>query len=291
MGDLRKRGLVTSHRHHGYRITPEGQGALSHLVDESEGAAGTSAADWLAAKKGRGEIIEVLKDGRWHNAAEIGKVMELSVVSVQRRVAALRDRGLVESHRRRGYRLTDVGFEAVGMSPEDTVPPKLGRPPLAYAGVSDSTVSDIEATFATEGQVPPPEPLPSELLEWLDRQPYRKDLLVAVPHVDYVSASELSETLGESVTTLHGRLSTLRDRGLVESLPRQGYTLTTLGVQAVEVITAMSMRKPRCIVQSLPRSSLSICPSIDRTARSTASVASSTALLEYLSRRASRRFQ
>ncbi len=241
MGDLRKRGLVTSHRHHGYRITPEGQGALAHMVDESEGAAGTSAADWLAAKKGRGDILEVLKDGRWHNAAEIGEAMSLSVVSVQRRVAALRDRGLVESHRRRGYRLTDVGFEAMGMSPEEAIPPTT-PPPMLYGGGADVN-SDIEATFAPAERAPAPEALPSDLLEWLDRQPYRKDLLVAIPHEDYISASELSEILGVSVTTLHGRLGTLRDRELVESIPRQGYTLTSLGGQAMEVIRAMSMRR------------------------------------------------
>nr|NIP36679.1 HTH domain-containing protein [Thermoplasmata archaeon]NIS13823.1 HTH domain-containing protein [Thermoplasmata archaeon]NIS21670.1 HTH domain-containing protein [Thermoplasmata archaeon]NIT79265.1 HTH domain-containing protein [Thermoplasmata archaeon]NIU50702.1 HTH domain-containing protein [Thermoplasmata archaeon] len=241
MGDLRKRGLVTSHRHHGYRITPEGQGALAHMVDESEGAAGTSAADWLAAKKGRGDIIEVLKDGRWHNAAEIGEFMGLSVVSVQRRVAALRDRGLVESHRRRGYRLTDVGFEAIGMSPEEAKASMAPRP-MVHGGGTDA-MSDIEATFATEERLTAPEAFPSDLLEWLDRQPYRKDLLVAIPHDDYISASELSEILGETVTTLHGRLATLRDRKLVESIPRQGYTLTPLGTQAVEVIKTLSMRR------------------------------------------------
>jgi Mn-dependent DtxR family transcriptional regulator/diadenosine tetraphosphate (Ap4A) HIT family hydrolase len=243
MGDLRKRGLVTSHRHHGYRITPEGMGALTNMVDESKGAAGTSAADWLSAKKGRGEIIEVLKDGRWHNAAEIGKAMDLSVVSVQRRVAALRDRGLVESHRRRGYRLTDVGFEAVGMSPEEAVPPTMGRPPVPLDEGTGTPESSIEATFAVGEAREAPSPIPSDLLEWLDIQPYRKDLLVAVPHSDYVSASELSELVGESVTTLHGRLATLRDRGLVESIPRKGYTLTTLGAQTVDVISAMAMRR------------------------------------------------
>ncbi len=243
MGDLRKRGLVTSHRHHGYRITPEGKGALGGMVDESEGAAGTSAADWLSAKKGRGDIIEVLKDGRWHNASEIGEAMDLSVVSVQRRVAALRDRGLVESHRRRGYRLTNVGFEAIGMSPDEAVTLVGGMPPVPVVQAEASPEAEIEATFSVVEEKAPPSSLPSDLLEWLERQPYRKDLIVAVPHEDYISASELSEVLGESVTTLHGRLATLRDRGLVEALPRKGYTLTSLGAQTVEVISAMAMRR------------------------------------------------
>jgi Mn-dependent DtxR family transcriptional regulator/diadenosine tetraphosphate (Ap4A) HIT family hydrolase len=243
MGDLRKRGLVSSHRHHGYRITPEGQGALSRIVDESEGAAGTSAADWLAAKKGRGEIIEVLKDGRWHNAAEIGEAMGLSVVSVQRRVAALRDRGLVESHRRRGYRLTEVGFEAVGMTPEETT-----TAPVSYSSVSleaavETPEAVIEEAFSPDEGGVAAKPLPSDLLEWLDRQPYRKDLIMAIPLDDYVSASELSEVLDENVTTLHGRLGTLKDRDLVNSIPRKGYSLTSLGAQAAEVIKALAMRK------------------------------------------------
>jgi diadenosine tetraphosphate (Ap4A) HIT family hydrolase/biotin operon repressor len=80
-------------------------------------------------------------------------------------------------------------------------------------------------------------------MEWLDKQSYRKDLIVAIPTDDYVSASELAETLGESTTTLHGRLSTLRERGLVESLPRRGYMLTPLGIQATEVIRALAMRR------------------------------------------------
>jgi Mn-dependent DtxR family transcriptional regulator/diadenosine tetraphosphate (Ap4A) HIT family hydrolase len=243
MGDLRKRGLVTSHRHHGYRITPEGQGALAHMVDEAEGAAGTSAADWLTAKKGRADIVEVLKDGRWHNASEIGEAMDLSVVSVQRRVAALRDRGLVESHRRRGYRLTDVGFEALGMTPVDRTPGALFATHVPYDPQPEAPPSDIEATFSLADEGPAPEPLPSSLMEWLDRQPYRKDLVVSIPHDDYISASELAEILGESTTTLHGRLGTLKDKGLVESIPRQGYTLTRLGVQATEVIRAMAMRR------------------------------------------------
>lgn len=229
MGDLRKRGLVTSHRHHGYRITPEGQGALAGSVDEREGAAGASAADWLGAKKGRSDIIELLRDGRWHNAAEIGEAMELSVVSVQRRVAALRDRGLVESHRRRGYRLTDVGFEALGMVPGEAAP--VAPPP---------EVAEVRPEAPEAGRSV--EPLPSSLLEWLERQPYRKDLVVAIPFEDYVSASELAELLGESNTTLHGRLATLRDKGLVDSLPRKGYRLTPMGVQATEVIRAMEAR-------------------------------------------------
>lgn len=243
MGDLRKRGLVTSHRHHGYRITPEGQGALAHIVDESEGAAGTSAADWLNAKKGRADIIEVLKDGRWHNAAEIGEVMDLSVVSVQRRVAALRDRGLVESHRRRGYRLTEVGFEAIGMSPEEAAPAAIAPLSAPFGVMPENQMADIEAKHANGDLTPSPEPLPATLMEWLDRQPYRKDMVVAIPYTDYISASELAELLDESTTTLHGRLSTLKAKGLVESIPRKGYTLTPLGVQTTEVIRAMAMRR------------------------------------------------
>ena len=81
------------------------------------------------------------------------------------------------------------------------------------------------------------------LLEWLDRQPYRKDLLMAIPMDTHISASELSELLDENVTTLHGRLATLRDRDLVNSIPRKGYTLTPLGAQAAEVIKALAMRK------------------------------------------------
>ena len=245
MGDLRKRGLVTSHRHHGYRISPEGHGALAGMVDESEGAAMISAADWLKAKRGRADILEVLKDGRWHNASEIGEVMDLSVVSVQRRVAALRDRGLVESHRRRGYRLTPVGFEASGWDPGEA-----SRPPVAIAkGPYDASqgtqASDLGTAHdaSSPEPAPAPVPLPAALLEWLERQPYRKDLVVSIPHDDYVSASELAEVLGESTTTLHGRLSTLRDKGLVEALPRKGYALTTLGVHATEVIKVMAMRK------------------------------------------------
>jgi Mn-dependent DtxR family transcriptional regulator/diadenosine tetraphosphate (Ap4A) HIT family hydrolase len=239
MGDLRKRGLVTSHRHHGYRITSEGQGALARMVDESEGAAGTSAADWLMAKKGRSDILEVLKDGRWHNASEIGDVMELSVVSVQRRVAALRDRGLVESHRRRGYRMTDVGFEALGMSPEDKGD-GMSTGPLMTPG---DFAGPWEGPAVEPDPEPAVEPLPAALMEWLDRQPYRKDLLVAIPTDDYISASELSELLGESTTTLHGRLKTLREKGLVDSIPRQGYTLSSLGDHAIKVIRTMALRR------------------------------------------------
>lgn len=244
MGDLRKRGLVTSHRHHGYRITPEGQGALAGMVDENEGAAGSSAADWLMAKRGRADILEVLKDRRWHNAAEIGKIMELSVVSVQRRVAALRDRGLVESHRRRGYRLTPVGFEAIGLDPEGPSEPPMAIVNGSY-GTSQTEAPDLGATAEETSSAPRPGPgpLPSALLEWLEKRPYRKELIVSIPHDDYMSASELAELLGESTTTLHGRLSTLRDKGLVVALPRKGYTLTPMGIQATEVIRVMAMRK------------------------------------------------
>ena len=118
----------------------------------SRGDEGTSAADWLRGKKGRSELMEVLKDGRWHNAAEIGEVLGLSVVSVQRRVAALRDRGLVESHRRRGYRLTEVGFEALGLMPKtdevpaaESVSPTMFSPPVEPAA-SPMPVYSVEST-------------------------------------------------------------------------------------------------------------------------------------------------
>ncbi len=247
MGDLRKRGLVTSHRHHGYRITSEGQGALAGLVDDDTDGAGTIAADWLKGKKGRSELMEVLKDGRWHNAAAIGEVLGLSVVSVQRRVAALRDRGLVESHRRRGYRLTEVGFEAFRLMPKtdevpaaESVSPTMFSPPVEPAA-SPMPVGPVRQTFIEpERRV---EPIPSDLLEWLEAKPYRKDLILAISPDDYVSSSELSETLTTSVTAIHGRLNTMKARGLVTSLPRRGYMLTPLGARASEVVQAMAMRR------------------------------------------------
>ena len=247
MGDLRKRGLVTSHRHHGYRITSEGQGALAGLVDNDSDGAGTSAAGWLKGKMGRFELMEVLKDGRWHNAAEIGEILGLSVVSVQRRVAALRDRGLVESHRRRGYRLTEVGFEALGLmpKPDGTVPPARSTPSMFSLPVEPVTpampAEPVRQTFVEpERKI---EPIPADLLEWLEAKPYRKDLLLAIPPDDYVSSSELSETLATSVTAIHGRLNTMKVRALVSSLPRRGYILTPLGLRASEVIQIMAMRR------------------------------------------------
>ncbi len=247
MGDLRKRGLVTSHRHHGYRITPEGQGALARLVDEDVDGAGTTAAVWLRQKEGRIVILNVLKDGRWHNASEIGETMDLSVVSVQRRVAALRDRGLVESHRRRGYRLTDVGFEALGLMPDregDPAPGVTPAPPGTPVGEAITTPRWGEAV--REEPLEPEvaiEPIDSKILVWLEARPYRKDLLLAIPPDEYISSSELSEILLTSVTAIHGRLNTLKARGLVGSLPRRGYIQTPLGMKTTEIISAMARRR------------------------------------------------
>ena len=255
MGDLRKRDLVTSHRHHGYRITPEGQGALTRTVDDSAEGAGTSAAGWLNAKGGRSDIVEALKDCRWHNAGEIGEILNLSVVSIQRRVAALRDRGLIESHRRRGYRLTEVGREAAGITiDEPTVeesgflqavpgeePSGLAEPvhePMAF----DPTAPMPHVSGVQEAEEEPAVPVPSSLLEWLDKKVYRKDLIMAIPHDDYISSSELSELLDTSITALHGRLKTLKERGLVSALPRRGYKVTVLGTRVAAILRAMAMR-------------------------------------------------
>ncbi len=259
MGDLRKRGLVTSHRHHGYRISPEGRGALEKMVDRSSDGAGSSAAGWLKAKGGRSEIIETLIDGKWHNAAELGEILDISVVSVQRRVAALRDRGLVESHRRRGYRLTPVGFEAIGNAPgieaarealgptghvelQETAPSLFlengEQPHEESAPVVEEPRVGVRAPDETS------EPLPSSLLEWLEVRPYRKELLYAIPSEEYVSSGELSDVLHTSITALHGRLKTLKDRGLVEALPRRGYRTTKLGNHVVDVLRAIAMRRP-----------------------------------------------
>ncbi len=247
MGDLRKRGLVTSHRHHGYRITSEGQGALAGLVDDDTDGAGTSAADWLKGKKGRSDLLAPLEDGRWHNAAEIGEVLGLSVVSVQRRVAALRDRGLVESHRRRGYRLTEVGFEALGLMPKTDGTPDDGDEPTAVFSPPDGTGTPPMPVEPDHHTLIEPkrraEPIPADLLEWLEAKPYRKDLILAISPDDYVSSTELSETLTTSVTAIHGRLNTMKVRGLVTSLPRRGYMLTPLGLRASEVIQVMAMRR------------------------------------------------
>ncbi|MCK5415715.1 MAG: HTH domain-containing protein, partial [Thermoplasmata archaeon] len=214
--------------------------------DDTDGA-GTSAADWLKGKKGRLELMEVLKDGRWHNAAAIGEILGLSVVSVQRRVAALRDRGLVESHRRRGYRLTEVGFEALGLMPKtdedpasESVTPAVFSPSVVPA-TSPMPGEPVRQTFIEpERKV---EPIPSDLLEWLGAKPYRKDLIMAIPPDDYISSSELSEILNTSVTAIHGRLNTMKVRELVTSLPRRGYMLTPLGQRASEVLQVMAMRK------------------------------------------------
>jgi diadenosine tetraphosphate (Ap4A) HIT family hydrolase/biotin operon repressor len=139
--------------------------------------------------------------------------------------------------------MTEVGFEALGITPEVVERPPLHAATMSYAAPSASPGSGDDAGVAMDAAAPAPEPLPSSILEWLERQPYRKDLLVAIPHDDYTSASELAEILGESTTTLHGRLGTLRDKGLVESIPRQGYMLTPMGLQATGVISAMAMRR------------------------------------------------
>lgn len=244
MGDLRKRGLVTSHRHHGYRITPEGQGALVRLVDNSEGGAGSSASDWLKSKGGRSDIIDVIKDGKWHNAAEVGELLGLSVVSVQRRVAALRDRGLIESHRRRGYRLTEVGFEASGLEQPEPVGGEVAVEGPAPEGPSFAGPDDAEREErAPKDAIADAEPIPGDLLEWLDSKPYRKELMMCLPPDDYVSTSDLSELLSASVTALHGRLKTMKDRGLVESLPRHGYKSTELGSRVAKLLHAMAIKQ------------------------------------------------
>lgn len=245
MGDLRKRGLVTSHRHHGYRITPEGHGALQGTVEDSPDVVGTTAAGWLKEKVGRTDLMDLLRDGRWHNAAGLGEALDISVVSVQRRVAALRDRGLVESHRRRGYRLTEVGFDAMGMVPhgEDASVEAVPTPYEAEAATPprpDVAPSEVE-------DAPEPEPevavdsIPADLLEWLESRPYRKELLLAIPPGDYISSSELSELFILPVTTVHGRLATLKKRGLVEAVSRRGFTLTDMGQKASEVVRALAM--------------------------------------------------
>ena len=255
MGDLRKRDLVTSHRHHGYRITPEGHGALNRNVDDSADGAGTSAASWLNAKGGRSDIIEALRDCRWHNAGEIGEILNLSVVSIQRRVAALRDRGLVESHRRRGYRLTEVGREAAGITLEEPTVENIGFP-RAVSGMEPSGMAEpVHAPMALDPTMPGPQiaeipeaeeepavPIPSSLLEWLEKKAYRKDLILAIPHDDYMSSSELSELLDTSITALHGRLKTLKERDLVSALPRRGYKVTVLGTRVAAILRAMAMR-------------------------------------------------
>jgi Mn-dependent DtxR family transcriptional regulator len=247
MGDLRKRGLVNSHRHHGYRITPEGMGAIAKMVDKSEGSAGASAAEWLRSKGGRTDLIEALLDGKWHNAGEVGQLLGLSVVSVQRRVAALRDRGLIESHRRRGYRLTDIGFEAIGMEPPSTeefvmVPDDAS---ITLAKAVDMDVAGEDEPLTEESFLEPKEeeaPIPGELLEWLDKKPYRKELILVIPPDEFISTSDLSEVLTTSITALHGRIKTLKDRGLVESLPRRGYKKTHLGARISDLMRAMAMR-------------------------------------------------
>ena len=261
LGDLRKRGLVNSHRHHGYRITSEGQGALARMSEGGETAPAT-AVGWVTGRSDGRDVLAALADGEWHNADKVAGAVGLSIVSVQRRVAALRDRGLVESHRRRGYRLTGKGratavtaAEVVAPPPEEApapapesapapvaaemaVPP--ARPPAPEVG------GDATAPPAAEASRPPPAPavapVPSSLVEWIGSKPYRRDLLLAIRPGRFISSGELSTRLSTSVTTLHGRLKTLKERDLVDAQPRFGYTLTDLGERASAVMRAMSSK-------------------------------------------------
>jgi Mn-dependent DtxR family transcriptional regulator/diadenosine tetraphosphate (Ap4A) HIT family hydrolase len=262
LGDLRKRGLVTSHRHHGYRITPEGQGALAGMSegkDADAGTASTSVAAWTAGRKDGSDVLKALGDGEWHNADGVAKALALSVVSVQRRVAALRDRGLVESHRRRGYRLTEQGRSAVGPVTVEASGVATSQRPVAeeraQADASDGAVEaplpeqSAETPVAT-AEVParpkapetPVAPIPASLLEWLAAKPYRRDILLAMRPGRYISSGELSEALSVSVTALHGRLKTLKERDLVDAAPRLGYTPSPLGERAASVLRAMASK-------------------------------------------------
>jgi Mn-dependent DtxR family transcriptional regulator/diadenosine tetraphosphate (Ap4A) HIT family hydrolase len=262
LGDLRKRGLVNSHRHHGYRITPEGQGALATMVEHGS-SSGETMAGWLEAKKERSDVTGVLGDGGWHNADEVARALGLSVVSVQRRVAALRDRGLVESHRRRGYRLTEKGRAATGApTPSGTAGPAgAPAPEEGPSGRPDSSVAppqpltpvapappEVSPPPAAAPPTPPAPlatsepPLSASLLEWLEAKPYRKELLLAIRPGKYVPSGELSTTLSTSVTALHGRLKTLKEHDLVDAAPRLGYTLTALGARASTVMRALAAK-------------------------------------------------
>ena len=256
LGDLRKRGLVNSHRHHGYRITPEGQGALATMVDQGS-SGGETMTGWLEAKKERSDVMGVLSDCDWHNADKVALALGLSVVSVQRRVAALRDRGLVESHRRRGYRLTEKGRAAMGApaavgtaGPEGEAPTEQARP-----GQPDAAVVPPQPVPSAEPAPPQPParpapsepPLPASLLEWLQAKPYRTTLLLAIRPGKYVPSGELSVLLSTSVTALHGRLKTLKEHDLVDAAPRLGYTLTPVGARAaavMRVLTAKGRNEP-----------------------------------------------
>jgi Mn-dependent DtxR family transcriptional regulator/diadenosine tetraphosphate (Ap4A) HIT family hydrolase len=257
MGDLRKRGLVTSHRHHGYRITPEGQGALQERVEEGSGTMGEDAASWLAAKSDRMEIVQVLRDAQWHNAAVVAEAMNLSVVSVQRRVAALRDRGLIESHRRRGYRLTKAGLTSIGLEPAEEgtmaeVPGEIARgaPPHAVEAEPPqvpetevdavSAMADGEETETADMVQVEDIPVPASILEWLDKKDYRKTLLLALDTERFTSSGKLSDLLGTSVTALHGRLKTLRERDLVTAEPRHGYRLSLMGARTAALLRGMT---------------------------------------------------
>jgi Mn-dependent DtxR family transcriptional regulator/diadenosine tetraphosphate (Ap4A) HIT family hydrolase len=263
LGDLRKRGLVNSHRHHGYRITPEGQGALVTMVEHGS-SSGETMTGWLEAKKERSDVTGVLGDGNWHNADEVARALGLSIVSVQRRVAALRDRGLVESHRRRGYRLTEKGRAATGApapsgtdvpvegpapeeEPQDRADATAAPPrPVTTAAPTPPTVAPPPASAPPTSPAPQATtsepPLASSLLEWLEAKPYRKALLLAIRSGTYVPSGDLSTMLSTSVTALHGRLKTLKEHDLVDAAPRLGYTLTPLGARASAVIRALAAK-------------------------------------------------
>lgn len=258
LGDLRKRGLVTSHRHHGYRITPEGQGALAGMSegrDADAEATTTSAAAWAAGRKDGSDVLRALADGEWHNADGVAKALALSVVSVQRRVAALRDRGLVESHRRRGYRLTEQGRAVAGPAQasgaaepsepqmvDRTVTAATDAAPQPTEAAAEPAPETGEAAARPAAQEAPVAPLPASLLEWLASKPYRRDILLAMRPGRYISSGELSEALSVSVTALHGRLKTLKERDLVDAAPRLGYTLSSLGERAASVMRAMASK-------------------------------------------------
>jgi len=257
LGDLRKRGLVNSHRHHGYRITPEGQGALATMVDQGS-SGGETMTGWLEAKKERSDVTGFLSDGDWHNADKVAQALGLSVVSVQRRVAALRDRGLVESHRRRGYRLTEKGRAAMGApaavgtaGPEGEAPTEQARQEQHAAAVVPSRpVPSAEPAPPPAAATPLPPaptalsepPLPASLLEWLQAKPYRTSLLLAIRPGKYVPSGELSILLSTSVTALHGRLKTLKEHDLVDAAPRLGYTLTPVGARAAAVMRVLAAK-------------------------------------------------
>lgn len=263
LGDMRKRGLVNSHRHHGYRITPEGQGALARMSEGGERAA-TATSELVAGRTNGSDVLAALRDGEWRNANMVAEAVGLSVVSVQRRVAALRDRGLVESHRRRGYRLTEKGRAMAGPATDATGPSSeagaaaepLDAPAVATAReaavpepavsapqpVADGAAAPVTTEAPRPSAAPAVAPVPASLVEWIGNKPYRRDLLLAMRPGRFVSSGELSTRLSTSVTTLHGRLKTLKERDLVDAQPRFGYTLTPLGERASAVMRVMTSK-------------------------------------------------